>query len=40
MIDPETESCMAKRIAARKVITLPASHASLASKPVEGSSLI
>jgi pimeloyl-ACP methyl ester carboxylesterase len=40
MIDPESEIFMAKRINARKVITLPTSHASLASRPVEVSELI
>jgi hypothetical protein len=40
MIDPESEMFMAKRMNARKVITLPASHASLASRPVEVSELI
>jgi len=40
MINPETEVFMAKRINARKVITLPASHASLASRPVEVCELI
>jgi len=40
MIHPETEAFMAKRIGARKTITLSASHASLASKPAEVSELI
>lgn len=33
MIPPETEAWMAERIGARKTVTLPASHASLASQP-------
>jgi pimeloyl-ACP methyl ester carboxylesterase len=33
MIPPETETWMAERMKARKTITLPASHASLASQP-------
>lgn len=40
MIDPENQNRMAARINARKTITLAASHASLASKPVEVAALI
>jgi pimeloyl-ACP methyl ester carboxylesterase len=40
MIDPEAEMSMARRINARKIITLPASHASLASRPREVAELI
>jgi pimeloyl-ACP methyl ester carboxylesterase len=40
MIDPANEKRMAERMSAKKIITLPASHASLASKPVEVSALI
>ena len=35
MIQPENEARMAERMGAREVITLPASHASLASMPEE-----
>jgi pimeloyl-ACP methyl ester carboxylesterase len=40
MIAPENQQRMSARLAARKVITLDASHASLASKPVEVADLI
>jgi pimeloyl-ACP methyl ester carboxylesterase len=40
MIAPANEKRMAERIGAKKIITLSASHASLASKPVEVSALI
>lgn len=40
MINPENEKRMAARMNPRKTITLAASHASLASKPVEVSALI
>ncbi|MES2451498.1 MAG: alpha/beta hydrolase [Pseudomonadota bacterium] len=40
MIAPENEARMAARLGARKIITLAASHASLASKPAEVSALI
>ncbi|WP_321968437.1 alpha/beta hydrolase [Burkholderia cepacia] len=40
MISPENEQRMSARLGARKVITLPASHASLASRPVEVAALI
>ncbi|VVE34851.1 hydrolase [Pandoraea iniqua] len=40
MIAPENEAKMAARLNARKVITLAASHASLASKPVDVAALI
>jgi pimeloyl-ACP methyl ester carboxylesterase len=40
MINPDNEKRMAARMGARKVITLAASHASLASKPLEVSALI
>jgi len=40
MISPDNEKRMSSRIGARKVITLSASHASLASKPVEVAALI
>lgn len=40
MIAPENEARMSARMNARKVITLKASHASLASKPVEVAALI
>jgi len=40
MISPENQKRMADRLGAKKVITLAASHASLASKPVEVAALI
>jgi len=40
MIAPENEKRMSARLGAKKVITLAASHASLASKPVEVAALI
>lgn len=40
MIAPANEKRMAERIGAKKIITLPASHASLASMPVEVSAFI
>jgi hypothetical protein len=40
MIHPENQTHMAGRINPRKIVTLAASHASLASKPVEVSGLI
>lgn len=40
MIAPSNQARMASRLEARKVITLDASHASLASRPVEISDLI
>lgn len=40
MIAPANEERMSSRLGARKVITLAASHASLASKPLEVSALI
>jgi pimeloyl-ACP methyl ester carboxylesterase len=40
MIPPETEQWMAERIAAKKTVTLQASHASLASQPDAVFSLI
>src|SRR5262245_22683640 len=40
MIPPETQEWMAKRMNARKTITLQASHASLASRPNEVAVLI
>ena len=40
MIAPENEARMAARLGARKIITLAASHASLASNPAEVSALI
>ncbi|WP_321784980.1 alpha/beta hydrolase [Burkholderia pyrrocinia] len=40
MIAPENQRRMSARMSARKVITLDASHASLASKPVEVAALI
>lgn len=40
MINPENQKHMSARMNARKVITLAASHASLASNPVEVSALI
>jgi len=40
MIAPENQQRMSARLDARKVITLQASHASLASKPAEVSALI
>ncbi|MBN3778223.1 alpha/beta hydrolase [Burkholderia sp. Ac-20345] len=40
MIAPENQQRMSARINPRKVITLPASHASLASHPVEVAALI
>ncbi|CAE6732951.1 alpha/beta hydrolase [Paraburkholderia haematera] len=40
MISPENEARMSARLGAKKIITLVASHASLASKPVEVAALI
>lgn len=40
MINPENEKRMAERMNPRKIITLAAGHASLASKPVEVTALI
>jgi len=40
MIAPENQAFMSGRLKARKIITLDASHASLASKPVEVATLI
>jgi len=40
MIAPENQQRMSSRLNARKVITLPASHASLASRPAEVTALI
>ena len=40
MINPENQKRMSARMNPRKIITLAASHASLASKPVEVSALI
>ncbi len=40
MISPENQRHMSGRMKARKIITLAASHASLASKPIEVSGLI
>lgn len=40
MINPENQKHMSGRMNPRKVITLAASHASLASKPVDVSALI
>jgi len=40
MIHPQNEQRMAERMNARKIITLDAGHASLASKPAEVSALI
>ena len=40
MIAPANEKRMAERMGAKKIITLAASHASLASKPNEVSALI
>jgi pimeloyl-ACP methyl ester carboxylesterase len=40
MIAPANEKRMAERLGAKKIITLPASHASLASMPVEVCALI
>jgi len=40
MIAPANEKRMAERMATKKIITLPASHASLASRPVEVCALI
>ena len=40
MIHPDNQKMMSSRMNARKVITLDASHASLASKPAEISALI
>lgn len=40
MIAPENQQRMSARLGARKVITLDASHASLASRPVEVAALI
>jgi hypothetical protein len=40
MIDPANERRLAERMGARKIITRSASHASLASMPIEVSALI
>lgn len=40
MISPVNQERMAARLQARKIITLNASHASLASRPVEVTALI
>ena len=40
MIHPDNQKMMSARMNARKVVTLPASHASLASRPVEVAALI
>lgn len=40
MIAPANQERMAARLGARKIITLPSSHASLASRPIEVSTLI
>ena len=40
MIHPANQAWMSGRLGAKKVITLKASHASLASKPVEVAALI
>lgn len=40
MIHPDNQKWMAERLGAKKIITLKASHASLASQPVEVSALI
>lgn len=40
MIHPDNEKRMASRLGAKKIITLAAGHASLASKPLEISALI
>jgi pimeloyl-ACP methyl ester carboxylesterase len=40
MLAPETEKMMSDRLGAKKVITLDASHASLASRPDEVTALI
>ncbi|PMQ13001.1 hypothetical protein JaAD80_22230 [Janthinobacterium sp. AD80] len=40
MISPVNQERMAARLGARKVITLDASHASLASRPAEVAALI
>lgn len=40
MINPENQKMMAERMQAKKIITLDASHASLASRPKEVSALI
>ena len=40
MIDPANQKVMSDRLGARKIITLDAGHASLASRPVEVAALI
>lgn len=40
MIHPESQERMSARLGARRIITLAAGHASLASKPVEVGALI
>jgi pimeloyl-ACP methyl ester carboxylesterase len=40
MINPENQKRMSARMGAKKIITLAASHASLASKPIDVSALI
>jgi hypothetical protein len=40
MIHPENQKMMSARLNARKIVTLAASHASLASRPAEVAALI
>lgn len=40
MIDPANQKAMSDRLGARKIVTLDAGHASLASRPVEVAALI
>jgi hypothetical protein len=40
MINPDLERFMAKRIGAKEVVSMPASHASLVSHPNEAARLI
>ena len=40
MIHPENQKMMSARLNARKIVTLAASHASLASRPTEVAALI
>ncbi|WP_027210272.1 alpha/beta hydrolase [Burkholderia sp. WSM2232] len=40
MIHPENQKMMSARLNARKIVTLPASHASLASRPADVAALI
>jgi hypothetical protein len=40
MINPDLERFMAKRIGAKKIVSIPSSHGSLVSHPIEVAQLI